>query len=59
MEIARKWVSNEAENYEKVEVKKISAKIIEKKMVRKYKKREGGEIDSEDDDLNGWNFREY
>lgn len=57
--LPEKWVSNEAENYEKVEVKKISAKIIEKKMVRKYKKREGGEIDSEDDDLNGWNFREY
>ena len=56
-QLPEKWVSNEAENYENVEVKNITAKIAENKMIKKYKK--DGEMDSDDDDLNGWNFREY
>lgn len=52
-----KWVSNEAENYETIGVKNLTGKIVENKLVKKYKK--GEEVDSDDDDLNGWNFREY
>ena len=56
-ELPEKWVSNEALNYEENEVKNITAKIVESKFEKKYKK--DGEIDSDEDDLNGWNFREY
>ena len=56
-QLPEKWVSNEAENYEVNEVKNITAKIVQNKFEKKYKK--DGEMDSDDDDLNGWNFREY
>ena len=56
-ELPDKWVSNEAENYETNEIKNITAKMVENKLEKKYKK--DGEIDSDDDDLNGWDFREY
>ena len=56
-QLPEKWVSNEAENYEENEVKNITAKIAESKYEKKYKKE--GEIDSDDDDLNGWDYREY
>ncbi len=56
-QLPEKWVSNEAENYEINEVKNITAKIVQNKIEKIYKK--DGEIDSDDDDLNGWNFREY
>ena len=56
-ELPEKWVSNEAENYEVNEVKNITAKMVENKMEKKYKK--DGEIDSDDDDLNGWDYRDY
>ena len=56
-QLPEKWVSNEALNYEEHEVSNITAKMVETKLEKKYKK--DGEIDSDDDDLNGWNFREY
>ena len=56
-QLPEKWVSNEALNYEENEVKNITAKIVESKFEKKYKK--DGEIDSDEDDLNGWNFRDY
>ena len=56
-QLPEKWVSSEAENFETNEVKNITAKIVESKYEKKYKK--DGEIDSDDDDLNGWDFREY
>ena len=34
-------------------------KMVKKKIVKKYRKNENGEIDSDDDDLNGWNFNDY
>jgi WD40 repeat protein len=56
-QLPEKWVSTEAENYENTEVKNLTAKMAETKFEKKYKK--DGEIDSDDDDLNGWDFREY
>ena len=56
-QLPEKWVSNEVENFENVEVKNIKAKFVEQKIAKQYKK--DGEMDSDDDDLNGWNFRDY
>jgi len=56
-QLPQKWVSNEAENYEVHEIKNLTAKIAQTKFEKKYRK--DGEMDSDDDDLNGWNFREY
>ena len=56
-QLPEKWVSNEAQNFEECEVKNITAKFVESKLEKKYKK--DGQIDSDDDDLNGWDFREY
>ena len=56
-QLPEKWVSNEAENYEVNEVKNITAKMSVMKFEKRYKKE--GEMDSDDDDLNGWDFREY
>ena len=58
-QLPEKWVSNEAENYEENKIKDLTAKIAEKKIIKKYRKDRDGEIDSDEDDLNGWNFREY
>ena len=56
-QLPEKWVSNEAFNYEEKGVKDLTAKMVQDKLKKKYKKE--GELDSDDDDLNGWNFREY
>ena len=56
-QLPEKWVSNEAENYEENEVKNITGKFVENKLEKKYK--EDGEIYSDEDDLNGWDFREF
>ena len=53
-----KWISTEAQNYEENQVKDVTAKIAEKKIVKKFRKNKD-DIDSDDDDLNGWNFNEY
>ena len=58
-QLPEKWVSNEAEDYEVNKLKDFTAKIAEKKIIKKYRKDRDGEIDSDEDDLNGWNFREY
>ena len=56
-QLPEKWVSNEAFNYEEKGVKDLTAKMVQDKLKKKYKKE--GELDSDDDDLNGWNFRDY
>ena len=57
-----KWVSSEAIDFEENQVKDVTAKIaekkIEKKIEKKYRKNRY-DMDSDDDDLNGWNFTEY
>ena len=53
-----KWISTEAQNFEENQVKDVTAKIAEKKIVKKFRKNKD-DIDSDDDDLNGWNFNEY
>lgn len=58
-QLPEKWISNEAQNFEEKQVKDITAKIAESKIIKKYRKNQNGEIDSDDDDLNGWNFKEY
>ena len=58
-QLPQKWISNEAQNFEERQVKDITAKIAESKIIKKYVKNENGEIDSDDDDLNGWNFNDY
>ena len=57
--IPEKWLGSEAEDFEEKQVKDLTAKIAKKKIVKKYRKNQDGEIDSDDDDLNGWNFTEY
>ena len=51
-QLPEKWVSAEVKEYEENEVSNITAKMVEEKMEKK------GE-DSDDDDLNGWCFRDY
>ena len=58
-QLPEKWISNEAQNFEEKQVKDVTAKIAESKIIKKYRKNQNGEIDSDDDDLNGWNFKEY
>ena len=58
-QLPEKWMSNEAQIFEEKQVKDITAKIAESKIIKKYKKYTNGEIDSDDDDLNGWNFKDY
>ena len=56
-----KWLSPEAQNFEENQVKDITARMAEQKITKKYRKNKDGEgeIDSDEDDLNGWNFREF
>ena len=57
-----KWVSSEAIDFEENQVKDVTAKIAEKKIEKKIEKKYGKnryDMDSDDDDLNGWNFTEY
>ena len=59
-ELPTKWVSNEAQSFEETQYKKITAKISKDIIAKKkYRKDKNGEYDSDDDDLNGWNFKEY
>ena len=51
-QLPEKWISPEAKDFEENEVFNVTAKMAEEKMENK------GE-DSDDDDLNGWNFRDY
>ena len=58
-----RWLSPEAQNFEENQVKDITAKMAEKKIIKKYRKNKDGEgedeVDSDEDDLNGWNFRDF
>lgn len=51
-----KWVGSEVSQFEENTVSKITAKIAEKKI---EKLNELDQDDSDNDDLNGWNFRPY
>ena len=57
--IPEKWLGSEVQDFEEKQVKDLTAKMVKKKIVKKYRKNENGEIDSDDDDLNGWNFNDY
>ena len=53
-----KWLSKEVDSFEKNEVSNLTAKMVEEKMEKINKKKEGEE-DSDDDDLNGWCYRKF
>ena len=53
-----KWLSKEVDTFEKNEVSNLTAKLVEEKMEKINKKKEGEE-DSDDDDLNGWCYRNF
>ena len=53
-----KWLSKEVDTFEKNEVSNLTAKLVEEKMEKINKKKEGEE-DSDDDDLNGWCYRKF
>ena len=55
-QLPEKWVSSEVKEYEENEVSNLTAKIVEEKF---EKKENNGGDDSDNDDLNGWNFRDY
>ena len=46
------------DSFEKNEVSNLTAKLVEEKMEKINKKKEGEE-DSDDDDLNGWCNRKF
>ena len=53
-----KFLSNEVDNFESDEIKNLTGKLIEEKMEKINSKKEGEE-DSDDDDLNGWCYRNF
>ena len=57
-QLPEKWISEEADTFEKNEISNITAKIATEKIEKINKKEEeGAEEDSDDDDLNGWCYR--
>ena len=57
-QLPEKWISEEADTFDKEEVSNITAKIATEK-IEKMSNKKGGDEDSEDDDLNGWCYRNY
>ena len=53
-----KFLSNEVDNFESDEIKNLTGKLIEEKM-EKINSKKDGEEDSDDDDLNGWCYRNF
>ena len=53
-----KWVSNDKETFDEQEVSTITEKMTKYEFKKRYFV-PGEELTSDDDDLNGWNFREY
>jgi len=58
-QLPEKWLSQEVEGFEQSEVSNLTAKKIEEKLEKINIKKEGGEDDSDDDDLNGWCYRKF
>ena len=54
--LPEKWVSNKVKEFEENEIPKITSKLAEEKI---QKINNNLEIDSDEDDLNGWCFRIY
>ena len=52
------FLSSEVDSFEKNEINYLTAKLIEEKMEKINRKKEGEE-DSDDDALNGWCFRQF
>ncbi len=52
------FLSSEVDSFEKNEINYLTEKLIEEKMEKINRKKEGEE-DSDDDDLNGWCFRQF
>ena len=57
-QLPEKWISKEENDFEKNEKSNITGKIAQEKIEKIYKKEEGEE-DSDDDDLNGWCYRKF
>ena len=53
-----KFLSNEVDSFESNEFKNLTGKLLEEKM-EKINKKKDGEEDSDDDDLNGWCYRKF
>ena len=56
--LPEKWVSEEVDLFDKEEKYAITAKMSEEK-IEKQKVDEDGQLFSDDDDLNGWCFRDF
>ena len=52
------FLSSEVDSFEKNEINYLTEKLIEEKMEKINRKKEGEE-DSDDDELNGWCFRQF
>ena len=57
-QLPEKWLSKEVDTFEKNEVSNLTAKLVEEKM-EKINSKKDGEEDSDDDDLNGWCYRNF
>ena len=57
-QLPEKWVNEEVDSFETIEVNNIMAKIATEKIEKMINKNEE-EKDSDDDDLNGWCYRKY
>ena len=57
-QLPEKWVSEEVNTFDETEVSNITAKIATEK-IEKISNKKDGEVDSDDDDLNGWCYRKY
>ena len=57
-QLPEKWISEEVNNFDENEVINITAKIASEKIEKRINKNEDEE-DSDDDDLNGWCYRNY
>ena len=55
MEITWKWLNDDVEDFEKKEIKNYTEKIA----IMKINTKEQDSDDSDNDDLNGWDFRTY
>ena len=53
------WLSKEVDTFEKNEVSNLTAKLVEEKLEKINSKKEEGDEDSDDDDLNGWCYRKF
>ena len=58
-QLPEKWGNKEIEEFEENEIKNINDALALKRIQKTIAKREEDESDSDADDLNGWDYREY